>query len=62
MLPGKPNLRQHLPTPMLAFAGLTIAKDVPAFRRLGWPILVTSLLANAGTFLGATTIARHFRH
>lgn len=51
-----------LTTPMLAFAGLSIAKDVPAFRRLGWPIVVTSLMANAGTFLGATIIAQYFRH
>ncbi|HET7886539.1 MAG TPA: DUF3100 domain-containing protein [Bradyrhizobium sp.] len=51
-----------LTTPMLAFAGLSIAKDIPAFRRLGWPIVVTSLMANAGTFLGATLIAQTFGH
>ncbi|MTJ79775.1 MAG: hypothetical protein F8N37_01955 [Telmatospirillum sp.] len=49
-------------TPILAFAGLSIAKDLPAFRRLGWPIIVTSFMANAGTFLGATLIAQFFRH
>lgn len=49
-------------TPILAYAGLSVAKDVPAFRRLGWPIIVTSLLANAGTFLGATLIAQFFHH
>jgi hypothetical protein len=49
-----------LTTPMLAFAGLSIAKDIPAFRKLGWPIVVTSLMANAGTFLGATLIAQYF--
>ena len=51
-----------LTTPMLAFAGLSIARDIPAFRRLGWPIVVTSLMANAGTFLGATLIAQYFGH
>lgn len=51
-----------LTTPMLAFAGLSIAKDIPAFRRLGWPIVVTSLMANAGTFLGATLIAQYLGH
>ena len=51
-----------LTTPMLAFAGLSIAKDIPAFRKLGWPIVVTSLMANAGTFLGATLIAQYFGH
>ena len=51
-----------LTTPMLAYAGLSIAKDVPAFRRLGWRIVVTSLCANAGTFIFATIIAQFFRH
>jgi hypothetical protein len=60
-LTGKINFLA-LTTPMLAFAGLSIAKDIPAFRRLGWPIVVTSLMANAGTFLGATVIAQFFRH
>jgi hypothetical protein len=60
-LTGKINFLA-LTTPMLAFAGLSIAKDIPAFRRLGWPIVVTSLMANAGTFLGATLIAQYFRH
>jgi hypothetical protein len=51
-----------LATPILAFAGLSVAKDVPVFRRLGWRIVVVSLLANAGTFLGATVIAQFFMH
>lgn len=42
--------------------GLSIAKDVPAFRRLGWRIVVVSFMANAGTFLGATLIAQVFMH
>lgn len=51
-----------LTTPMLAFAGLSIAKDIPAFRALGWRIVVTSFCANAGTFLGAVLIAQFFTH
>jgi hypothetical protein len=47
---------------MLAFAGLSIAKDVPVFRSLGWRIVLVSLMANAGTFLGATIIAQFFMH
>ncbi|MCY0387115.1 DUF3100 domain-containing protein [Robbsia sp. Bb-Pol-6] len=47
-------------TPMLTFAGLSIAKDVPAFRRLGWRIVLVSFVANAGTFLGAALIAQWF--
>jgi hypothetical protein len=44
-------------TPILAFAGLSLAKDLPAFRRLGWRIIMTSFLASAGSFIGASLIA-----
>jgi len=47
-------------TPMLTFAGLSIAKDLPAFRRLGWRIVLVSFVANAGTFLGASLVAQLF--
>lgn len=47
-------------TPMLTFAGLSLAKDIPAFRRLGWRIVVVSLMANAGVFLAAAAIAQFF--
>lgn len=60
-LTGKVNFLA-LATPILAFAGLSIAKDVPAFRRLGWRIVVVSFAANAGTFLGAAIIAQFFMH
>ncbi len=49
-----------LATPVIAFAGLSIAKDIPVFRKLGWRIVVVSLLANAGTFIGAALIAQFF--
>lgn len=58
-LTGKINFLA-LTTPVLAFAGLALAKDVPAFRRLGWRIVVTSLAANAGSFIGAALIAQWF--
>jgi hypothetical protein len=51
-----------LSTPMLALAGLSIAKDVPAFRKLGWRIVVVSFAANFGTFIGASIIAQFFMH
>jgi hypothetical protein len=51
-----------LSTPILAFAGLSIAKDIPAFRRLGWRIVVVSFAANFGTFVGAALIAQFFMH
>lgn len=47
-------------TPMLTFAGLSIAKDLPAIRRLGWRIVLVSLTANFGTFIGAVWIAELF--
>jgi hypothetical protein len=60
-LTGKVNFLALI-TPMLTFAGLSLAKDLPAFRRLGWRIVVVSLLANAGVFLGAAVIAQFFVH
>jgi hypothetical protein len=47
-------------TPVLALAGFSVAKDLPMFRQLGWRIVVVSLTATAGTFLGATLIAEFF--
>lgn len=47
-------------TPMLTFAGLSIAKDIPAFRKLGWRIVLVSFVANGGTFLGASIVAQFF--
>ncbi len=47
-------------TPVLALAGFSVAKDLPLFRQLGWRIVVVSLMATAGTFLGATLIAEFF--
>lgn len=47
-------------TPILALAGFAVAKDIPIFRKLGWRIVVVSLTAAAGTFMGATLIAEFF--
>lgn len=58
-LTGAVNLLAVI-TPMLAFAGLSVAKDLPAFRRLGWRIVLVSFLANFGTFIGAVLIAEFF--
>ncbi|MFO1135135.1 MAG: DUF3100 domain-containing protein [Rhodoblastus sp.] len=51
-------------TPVLALAGFSVAKDLPIFRKLGWRIVLVSLTAAAGTFLGATIIAElfHIQH
>lgn len=58
-LTGKLNFMAFT-TPVLALAGFSVAKDLPLFRRLGWRIVVVSLAATAGTFLGATLIAEFF--
>jgi len=51
-----------LSTPLLAYAGLSLAKDLPTFRVLGWRIVVVSLAANAGTFVFATLVAQFLMH
>lgn len=58
-LTGKINFLSVTPV-MLTFAGLSLAKDIPAFRRLGWRIVLVSFAANAGTFIGATLVAEIF--
>lgn len=58
-LTGKLNFLAFT-TPVLALAGFSVAKDLPLFRKLGWRIVVVSLTATAGTFLGATLIAEFF--
>ncbi|MFC7514069.1 DUF3100 domain-containing protein [Herbaspirillum sp. GCM10030257] len=58
-LTGKLNFLAFT-TPVLAMAGFSAAKDLPLFRQLGWRIVVVSLSATAGTFLGATLIAELF--
>ncbi|PZQ70394.1 MAG: hypothetical protein DI563_18525 [Variovorax paradoxus] len=58
-LTGKLNFLAFT-TPVLALAGFSVAKDLPLFRQLGWRIVVVSLTATAGTFLGATLIAEFF--
>lgn len=47
-------------TPVLALAGFSVAKDVPIFKQLSWRIVVVSLTAAAGTFMGATVISEFF--
>jgi hypothetical protein len=49
-------------TPILTFAGLSLGKDLPAFQKLGWRIIATSLVANFGTFVFGTLIAQALIH
>lgn len=47
-------------TTVLALAGFSVARKLPMFRRLGWRIVLVSLTATAGTFIGAAAIAEFF--
>jgi len=46
-----------LTTPILAYAGLSIGKDLVIFKKMSWRIVVVSLVVYTGTFLCATAIA-----
>ncbi|MCG7335568.1 hypothetical protein MHZ95_09785 [Sporosarcina sp. ACRSM] len=46
-----------LATPILAYAGLSLGKDLDSFKKLGWRIVVISLVVYTGTFLFATLFA-----
>ena len=53
---GKINF-MALATPILAYAGLSLGKDRNSFKKLGWRIVVISLVVYTGTFLFATLFA-----
>jgi hydrogenase/urease accessory protein HupE len=53
---GKINF-MALATPILAYAGLSLGKDLKSFKKLGWRIVVISLVVYTGTFLFATLFA-----
>jgi hypothetical protein len=46
-----------LATPILAYAGLSFGKDLKEFKKLGWRIVVVSLVVYTGTFLFASLVA-----
>ncbi len=45
-------------TPILAYAGLAIGKDLEAFKKMSWKIIVVALAVYTGTFLCAAVIAQ----
>ncbi|MBV7274028.1 hypothetical protein [Clostridium thailandense] len=47
-----------LTTPVLSYAGLSLGKDINTFKKLGFRIVVISLLVYTGTFLFATGFAQ----
>lgn len=46
-----------LTTPVLAYAGLSLAKDLGALKATGWKIAVVATFVFIGTFLGSAIIA-----
>lgn len=44
-------------TPILAYAGVAIGKDLDAFAKTGWRIVVLSCVIFTGTFIGSAVIA-----
>lgn len=46
-----------LATPILAYAGLAVGKDLDAFKKMSWRIVVVAICVYTGTFLFATLIA-----
>lgn len=47
-----------LTTPVLAFAGLSLGKDLKLFKELSWKIVIVALTVYTGTFIFATLIAQ----
>ena len=47
-----------LATPILAFAGLSIGKDLDKFKSMSWRIIVVALAVFTGTFVMASIIAQ----
>lgn len=45
-------------TPLLAYAGLSLGKDIELFKKLSWKIVPVTLAVITGTFLFAAVIAQ----
>ncbi len=46
-----------LTTPILAYAGISIGKDLDAFAKTGWRIIVVSIFVFVGTYISSAIIA-----
>lgn len=44
-------------TPILAYAGLAVGKDLGVLKRTGWKIVLVGLAVFVGTFIGSAVIA-----
>ena len=63
-LPGMPGQEWIIAktSQVLAYAGLSLGKDLGAFRRLSWRIIPVALAVTAGTFICATALAQLVLH
>lgn len=46
-----------LTTPILAYAGVSIGKDLGALKKTGWRIVVVAIFVFIGTYIGSAVIA-----
>ncbi|MDO5531720.1 hypothetical protein [Sutterella sp.] len=51
-----------LTTPVLAYCGLSLGKDIEGFKRLSWRIVPVALAVAAGSFICATALAEVMLH
>lgn len=47
-----------LTTPVLAYAGISVGKDLEGFKKQGLKIIVVALLTFTGTFIGSAIVAQ----
>jgi hypothetical protein len=47
---------------VLAYCGLSLGKDIDAFKRLSWRIVPVALAVGAGSFICATVLAEIILH
>ena len=47
-----------LTTPILAYVGLSIGKDLDSFKKSGWRLIVVSCIVFVGTYIGSAIIAQ----
>lgn len=45
-------------TPILAYAGISIAKDLDQFAKMSWKIAIVAIFVLSGTFIGSCLIAQ----
>ena len=47
-----------LTTPILAYAGVALGKDLDMLKKTGWRIVVVSFVVFIGTYIGSAVIAQ----